>query len=461
MVIHQQDTIAAVSTPPGEGGIAVIRISGKDSYPTIKSIFRALDGVSEIPDHSAVHGWIMDGNECVDEVIVTFFHHPRSYTGDDVIEISCHGSPFISRRILEMLFQKGVRPAKPGEFTLHAFLNGKMDLTQAEAVADLIHAKTEASRKIAVDQLDGHLSKRIQNIRKQLIHACSLLEIELDFAHEDIQFASKRELETLLEKCRTDIEALIDSFNRGRICREGIRIVLIGKPNVGKSSILNCLLEKERAIVTDIPGTTRDTVEDILDIRGVLAYITDTAGICETSDPIEKEGVFRAEQALGKADLVLLVFDKSTPINTDDEQLYSRVRQIGKESILIVNKTDLTSAWELDRLPNNFPNTSVIEISTITGEGIQELVKALEAAILSDGLMHDGEVMLNNVRHMNCLVKAKNEIQKAEASLFNGMSEEFVAVDLRGALEHLGEITGQFVDDEILEKIFSSFCIGK
>jgi tRNA modification GTPase len=461
MNAYQKDTIAAVSTPPGEGGIAVIRISGKDALAILQAVFYTKKSVSEIQNHRAVTGWISDGAESVDEVIVTYFQHPQSYTGEDVVEISCHGSMYISRRILELFFRKGARPAQPGEFTLRAFLNGKMDLAQAEAVADLVHAKTEASRKAALNHLEGHLSKQIQSLREKLIHVCSLLEIEMDFSEEDINFTSRKELGTLLEKIHYEIEALINSFERGRICREGIRIVLVGKPNVGKSSILNCLLEKERAIVTEIPGTTRDTVEDVLDIGGVLTFITDTAGIWATSDPIEKEGVRRAQLAIEQADLVLLVFDGSAPTNQDDEALISKVQQTGEKILFIVNKTDLPSAWESDKLSRRFPKVPVFEISALKKTGVLKLVKTLEENIVSGEIQPKGEVLLTNVRHKDCLVKAKTGIIKAEASLRSRMSQEFIVMDLRGALDHLGEITGQTAGEEILKHIFSSFCIGK
>lgn len=461
MLNNNNDTIAAVSTPSGEGGISIIRISGPNAVGAVKDIFHPRHHSEKLRDRYATLGRIMDGIEKIDDVFVTLFNKPNSYTGDDTVEISCHGSPFICRRILEQLFLHGSRPAQPGEFTLRAFLNGKLDLLQAEAVADLIHSKTEECRKAAVHQLEGTLSKRILNIRDSLIQICSLLEIELDFAEEKIEFASKTELTGKLQIIREKIELLIASFERGKIFREGIRIVIAGKPNVGKSSILNCLLEKERAIVTAIPGTTRDIVEDVLDIGGVLTYISDTAGIRQSEDPIEKEGIQRTEQAMDAADVILCVLDKSAPFNRDDVNLSLKIKNINKKTIVLLNKIDLPPAWEIQEINPYFSTEPVFEISALKKTGIQNLIQALETKILFGTIQAINEAPLTNIRHRDCLIKANEDIINAQAALSKQLSQEFIALDLRGALDHLGEITGQTTGDEILNTIFSSFCIGK
>lgn len=461
MYIQSEKTIAAVSTPPGESGIAVIRMSGDRALPILQSVFQADPENQILKNRKAIHGWILDGSTRLDEVVVTYFQNPNSYTGEDVVEINCHGSPFICHRILAALFSKGARPANPGEFTLRAFLNKKMDLTQAEAVADLIHSKTEASRKAAMVQLEGRLSKWIYSIRDRLIHVCVLLEVELDFSEEDIQFASRRDIEILIDEMILDTRKLVASFDRGRVCREGLRIALIGKPNVGKSSLLNRLLEKERAIVTEIPGTTRDTVEDILDIGGMMCHITDTAGIRDTSDPIEIEGVRRANRALESADLVLLVLDKSMVMDKEDEALIVRTLDLKKNAFCIVNKIDAMPAWQIDTLKPLIEKMQLYEVSALKDTGIPLLVSAIETAVRFESPPDIGDIFLTNIRHRDCLLKLGKNLQEAASSIKKGMSQEFIVVDLMGALETVGEITGDSAGDDVLNRIFSSLCIGK
>ncbi len=455
----REDTISAISTPLGEGAIAVIRVSGKHALDCIRPIFKSSQPVDKKVSHRAVHGWIVDGSETIDEVVLTYFPGPHSYTGEDVVEISCHGGYYVPRRILELVCKMGARPALPGEFTQRAFLNGKMDLIQAEAVADLIRSKTEAGRKSAILQLQGELSKKISRLRAQLIEISSLLELELDFSEEDIVFASREELIRKLDGILEEIQKLISGFELGRIYREGIRIVLIGKPNVGKSSLMNCLLEKERVLVTEIPGTTRDTVEDVLDISGVVAIITDTAGIRDTEDPIEKESVKRAQQALDRADLVLFVLDTSSALSKEDIDLIEMVKEKQKKVIFIFNKMDLPAQWEVSSL-NLLENATIFRISALKKEGISELLNALRREVHFGAFQKD-EVLLTNVRHKNALESAMMKITQARDTLKGGLSQEFVAVDLRGAMDDLAEITGEIVTEDILEHIFSHFCIGK
>ena len=461
MIQYKDETIAAISTPPGEGGISVIRMSGTSAFDVLIKIFQPRSGISDLKNRHATFGWITNGLENIDDAMVTYFKNPNSYTGEDVVEISCHGSPFICKQILELLFQHGVRPAHPGEFTLRAFLNGKMDLAQAEAVADLIHVKTEESRKVAANQLNGAFSSRIKEIREKLIHVCSLLEIELDFTEEELEFTSKEETANLLRSIRNNIEELLKSYERGRVCKEGIRIVIAGKPNVGKSSLLNCLLDKERAIVTAIPGTTRDTVEDVMDIGGFLTYITDTAGMRQTQDPIEKEGIIRTERAIENADLVLFVLDKSHPITQEDIFLLTMIDNLKKKTFLIFNKIDLPSVWEAEEINWAHPGDFIFNISALKIIGIKDLIQALESAIGAGKFQLNEETILTSARHRECLIKSKEDIGKAELALIEKMSQEFIAMDIRGALNHLGEIAGQTVGEDIINNIFSKFCIGK
>lgn len=459
--MKQDDTIVAISTPPGEGGIAVIRLSGSEAISITESIFRGRMDISKSESHKAHHGWIVEGSEPIDEVVLTLFRTPRSLTGEDVVEISCHGGLFVSRRILELLVAEGARPARPGEFTQRGFLHGKMDLSQAEAVVDLIRARTEASRRVAAYQLEGQLSKRLEEIRDHLMRVCSLLEIELDFCEEDVEFASRKELMELLRSTREEMKVLLASFDRGKVCREGIRMVIVGRPNVGKSSILNSLVERERAIVTEIPGTTRDTVEDVLDIEGLLFIITDTAGIREVRDPVESEGVRRTERALAESDLVLLVFDGSESLKQEDEILIQQVKNLEKRVVAVINKVDLAEKIDIRKLKRRMAGIKFLRVSALKRKGIQDIIQALEKTVLSGELPQEGEVVLTRVRHRDSITRAYERIGQAENSLRSGMSQEFIALDLRGALDALGEITGQTTTDDILGQIFSEFCIGK
>jgi len=455
------DTIVALSTPPGVGGMAVIRISGPDAVSIIKKIFQGSGDRKTGTSHQAVHGWIMDRKEPVDEVVVTVFRSPRSYTGEDVVEVSCHGGRYISSRIIDLMVGAGARPARPGEFTQRAFLNGKMDLAQAEAVADLIHARTEASRRVAVYQLEGRLSEKLSHMRDQLIHFCGLLEVELDFTEEDISFASRKDLIKQLSSIREELNRLIQSYERGRVCREGIHMVIAGRPNVGKSSLLNALVERERAIVTDIPGTTRDTIEDVLDIEGLLFRITDTAGIRETDDPLEKEGIRRMEGALGEAALILLVCDASQSLSSEDFALFKKIQSLNKPVVVVLNKSDLRQKIGCDDIENKITGQTCLHVSALKKEGLDSLIEALQKEALSGGVPHEGEVVLTRARHRDSLLQTRILLEKAGNSLSKNMSQEFIAMDLRGAMNALGEVTGQTTTDDILEAIFSTFCIGK
>ena len=456
-----EDTIAAIATPRGEGGISIIRVSGKDAFSSVNMIFKGRRRPGHNPKDRVFHGHILDGEEPIDDVLVTTFHSPASYTGEDVVEISCHGSPFITQRILELLTFNNVRPARPGEFTERAYLNGRMDLVQAEAVADLIQAKTEASRRVAIYQLEGNLSDQVQTMRKSLIETVSLLELELDFGEEDLTFTSKQEVAKMLDGMVKTMQSLIASFDRGRICRDGIRMAIVGRPNVGKSSILNVLLEKERAIVTEVAGTTRDTIEDILDIEGVLFRIIDTAGIRQSTDPIEQEGVRRALSAMEQAELVLLVLDGSDALMPEDEELIRQIKGFDKTTLVVINKTDLKTMLDPSLIRKRTGTGTVLNISCKTGKGVPDLVRCLQDVVLQGGFPHEGDVLLTRVRHRDAFQKTVVAISQAIESLKTNMSQEFVALDLRSALNTLGEIVGETTADDILNHIFSEFCIGK
>jgi len=460
-VKSNHDTIAAVSTPRGESGIAVIRISGPESQPIIKKIFQTDKKISAFRNRRVYQGWITDNREKIDEVMVTFFFSPHSYTGEDVAEISCHGSPFVTKRILDLIIKHTARLADPGEFTKKSFLNGKMDLSQAEAVADLIHAKTEASRRVALYQLEGNLSDKLAEFSQQLVQACSFLELELDFAEEDIQFTSLDDLQKMLKKIDAELKKFLDSYERGRLCREGVRMAIIGSPNVGKSSILNCLVEKERAIVTEIAGTTRDTIEDVLDIEGVLFTITDTAGLREVQDPIEKEGVRRAEKTLKDADIVLLVVDGSKSLSSEDKKIISRIQKQQKKLLGVINKSDLRQQISADKLKKLLNTEEVLLISALTKKGIDMLINSLKQTVISGDLPMHGELLLTRERHKQAVFRTREYIHHALKAMNEKMSQEFIAFDLRQALDSLSEISGKKTTDDILNYIFSEFCIGK
>ncbi|MFO7890857.1 MAG: tRNA uridine-5-carboxymethylaminomethyl(34) synthesis GTPase MnmE [bacterium] len=454
-------TIAAVSTPRGESGIAVIRMSGPESVNIIKKIFSPADKITKPKGRKVYQGWITDGREKIDEVMITFFFSPHSYTGEDVIEISCHGSVFITKRILELLIKHKARLAQPGEFTKKSFLSGKLDLSQAEAVADLIHAKTEASRRVALYQLKGNLSHTLNDFSRQLVQACSFLELELDFAEEDIEFTSLEDLGKMLQEIDRELKKFLMSYERGRLCREGVRMAIIGSPNVGKSSILNCLVEKERAIVTEVPGTTRDTIEDVLDIEGVLFTITDTAGLREVQDPIEKEGVRRAGKALDEADMILLVVDGSRSLSTEDRTIIKKVQEKGKKVLAVINKSDLKQRISVNELRKLIGKEEILSISALKKTGIDQLIGHLKHKVISGDMPVEGELLLTRERHKQAIVRTREHLHQAQKAIEDNMSQEFIAFDLRQALDALGEITGKKTTDDILDFIFSEFCVGK
>jgi tRNA modification GTPase len=456
------DTIMALATASGAGAIAVIRISGKEAFIISDKVFRAKGKktVSEAESHTIIFGDIVDGEELVDEVLVSVFRNPKSFTGENSVEISCHGSVFIQKRILNLLSKNGCRMAKPGEYTMRAFLNRKMDLSQAEAVADLIASSSEAAHKVAMHQMRGGFSSELKVLREELIHFASLIELELDFAEEDVEFADRRQMVELINRIITTIDRLIGSFELGNVIKEGVQVAIIGEPNAGKSTLLNALLNEERAIVSDIAGTTRDTVEDELVIEGIRYRFVDTAGIRQTTDTIESLGIERTMQKVEQADVVMFLFDASTytldQLRAEIDELKSRKADLESRLILVANKTDKTS----EKVESKFEGFNTTSISAKEKTGIEELKSRL-TEFVNTAALEENQIIVTNTRHIEALNGARKSLQEVLQGFDNQMSGDLVAIDIRRSLFHLGEITGEITTDDLLGNIFSKFCIGK
>jgi tRNA modification GTPase len=466
-MVKLEDTIAAVATPVGEGGISVIRVSGRRAFEITDSLFDGKRRIRNLPSHTAAFGNFrsaMKDGDILDEVVVVVFKAPHSYTGEDVIEIHCHGGILVTRKILDSLLESGIRHSTPGEFTKRAFINGKMDLSQAEAVADIIHARSDKAHKSSLDQLKGHLSDQIEAIRKELLNFCSLIELELDFAEENIELVGKESFSERVEQVLCTISRLIDSFNIGRVYRDGIKVVIVGKPNAGKSSLLNALLQENRAIVTDIPGTTRDTIEENITIEGILLRIIDTAGLRETNDPIESEGVQRTLVQIQKSDIALLIVDIAREIRSTDLHFYTDLlkdmTERGVKPLIVLNKIDIAGGNVLED-SGTLLHYPFVKLSAKTGEGIDTLRWLMVDLVTGHSAIQEGTVFVTNARHRDAMVRARKSLELARDSLTRGSSGEFISVDLRAALESLGEITGVVTTEDILNNIFSQFCIGK
>jgi len=463
------DTIAAIATAIGVGALSIVRVSGKDAIGIVDKVFRGKSSLKSTAGFTAHLGLVVDREgETIDEVVVTVYKAPRSFTGEDSVEVSCHGGVLVTRRVLEAILSAGARLAEPGEFTKRAFLNGRLDLAQAEAVADLIHSQSELSRRSSLEQLQGKLSRVVNQIRNELIEISSLLELELDFAEEEIELADKVELSEKLRAALVKLKELIDSFEVGKIYREGVKVVISGKPNVGKSSLLNALLNENRAIVTEIPGTTRDTIEENITIDGILFRLVDTAGLRATTDVVEKEGVRRTQGQLAGSDLVLFVMDASQPIdNLDIQALEAVKRELGTDDarlVLVMNKVDLVgNAMQDHVLTIDLPaETRKVRVSALTHAGLDSLRRIMIDSVLANGIaLTERSTTVTNARHKEALVRAHRQLGLALESMESGKSGEFVALDLRAALDCLGEIVGAVTTEEILNNIFSRFCIGK
>jgi tRNA modification GTPase len=467
----QHDTIVALASPSGAGAVALIRVSGPDAMALVAAVFQSVRNkdLTRQKTHTLHLGHIMDGNKTIDQVLVSLFKNPNSYTGEDVVEISCHGSPFIQQQIIQLLLRKGCRMAQPGEFTLRSFLNGKMDLSQAEAVADLIASDNEASHQLAISQMRGGFSNELARLREELLNFASLIELELDFAEEDVEFADRSQFQQLINRIEQVLKRLIDSFAVGNVIKNGIPVAIVGEPNVGKSTLLNALLNEERAIVSEIAGTTRDTIEDELVIGGIGFRFIDTAGIRETKDVVESIGIQKTFEKMEQAQVVMYISPLAPQGGTSIETLKTEVLKIknkypNKSIITLINKSDLLSSDELSRFKHAFDSNDsqnkTLFVSAKNKLGIEELKDTL-LSFVNTGALKNQETIVTNTRHYDALIKALEEIQKVQWGLSEGISSDLMAIDIRQALYHFGEITGQVSNDELLGNIFANFCIGK
>ncbi|MFH1857883.1 MAG: tRNA uridine-5-carboxymethylaminomethyl(34) synthesis GTPase MnmE [Candidatus Omnitrophota bacterium] len=458
-----QDTIAAIATPIGESAIGIVRMSGRNTFEIADRVFSSKSGVvpSGTKPFRALYGHVSDPdkNQRIDEVLLLVWKAPRSYTCEDMVEIQAHGGPVGLRQILELLLRLGARLAKPGEFTERAFLNGRIDLSQAEAILDIIRAKTDASLRCAMEQLGGGLSKQIREFRDELLDCLAHVESSIDFPDEDIEIMDENRLLERLTRLDRQLEGLLQSASSGIIFREGLVTVIVGRPNVGKSSLLNALLRHNRAIVTPIAGTTRDAIEEMANIRGIPVRLVDTAGVQETQCPIELEGVSRSRAYLERADLVLMVLDGSEAATPEDEKLLESVRE--KRVIFVVNKEDLPPKLEVSRLLKTQNGSSVIRLSALTGKGMERLEEAVDQCVGQGKLNFSEGSLVTNTRHQKALASARQALRTAIEGLSHRAPAEVIAVDLREALEDLGEVVGEVVTEDLLDKIFSQFCIGK
>jgi tRNA modification GTPase len=453
-----EETIVALSTPPGVGAIGVIRLSGEDAIRITNSVFQGKD-LTKQESHTIHFGLIRDGEVVIDEVLVSLFIAPKSYTKENVVEISCHGSNYIIQQIISLLIRRGASAAKAGEFTLRAFLNGGLDLSQAEAVADLISSDSQAAHQVAMNQLRGGFSNELAVLREQLIHFASMIELELDFAEEDVEFANRDQLQALINKITLVINKLIRSFELGNVIKQGINTVIAGRPNAGKSTLLNALLNEERAIVSDIAGTTRDTIEEVLNINGINFRLIDTAGIREAQDAIEVIGVEKTMEKISQSAVLVYLFDASMLSAASVKEDISRLHKPGVSLIAVANKVDLISDQELIalQLPEDI---KFITISAKEKQQIEELKQLLYDTAVGNQLS-DNHTMVTNIRHVEALQRTQESLSKVQYGLVNPVTSDFLASDIKQALHFLGEITGQVTTDDLLENIFSKFCIGK
>lgn len=462
--LYQNDTIIALATPSGAGAIAIVRLSGPDAITMVDAFFKSIHSkkLSSQKTHTIHLGHIVEDSRVLDEVLVSVFKNPKSYTGEDVIEISCHGSSYIQQEIIQLFVRHGARIANPGEFTLRAFLNAKLDLSQAEAVADLIASDNKASHQIAMQQMRGGFSNEIKVLRDELLNFASLIELELDFSEEDVEFADRKQFEDLLERIIKVLKHLIDSFSTGNVIKNGIPISIIGAPNVGKSTLLNALLNEDKAIVSDIAGTTRDAIEDEITIEGIKFRFIDTAGIRSTDDTIESIGIKKTFEKITQSQVVLYLLDASK-VTTDTIQIFNTdIRKIqeqypDKQLIVVANKMD-EADQEFIETSFVFPHT--LYTSAKSGLGIDTLkTKLLE--FVNTGALRNNDTIITNSRHYDSLLKALAEVQKVQQGMDANLSGDLLAIDIRQALYHFGEITGEITSDDLLGNIFANFCIGK
>ena len=455
---NRNDTVCAISTPQGIGAIAIIRVSGPDALPYSSKLFKESSSFDNLKNNIAKYEEIYDKEQLIDQVIVVKYFAPHSYTGEDMVEISCHGSHFIIKKILEMLIQAGCRSAEAGEFTMRAFMNRKLDLPQAEAVSDLINSQTEASHKLAIKQLKGNISKKLEELRLKFVDLASMLELELDFSEEDVEFADRTQLLQLLSSIKSEVNKLIDSYKLGNNLKNGIPVAIVGEPNVGKSTLLNILLDEDRAIVSESPGTTRDTIEEVITLDGISFRFIDTAGLRNSDNAIERIGIERSYKAIENAEFVLWLFDSSTGMPSHDniENISKRTCLEGKNIIFIGNKIDKIK----DQLTETvFQGHPLIYISAKEHKNINQLLKLITNACHINQL--NDNTILTNVRHYDNLLRVNETVAVIEKSLASALPTDIVAIDVHAALEAIGAITGTVANEDILNNIFGKFCIGK
>ena len=459
-----QDTICALATANGIGAIGIVRVSGNQSFEIVNKIFEGKN-LEKVDSHTVHYGFIRDEDETIDEVMISVFHAPKTFTTENSVEISFHGSPYIGKKILEALIKNGARMAKAGEFTMRAFMNGRIDLSQAESIADLIASENEASRKVALNQLKGGISNEISFLRNDLLNFTSLIELELDFAEEDVEFADRTALKSLLYKIEDKLNSLIESFQYGNAIKNGTAVAIIGKPNAGKSTLLNALLKEERAIVSNIAGTTRDTIEEILHIKGHAFRLIDTAGLRETADEIEAIGVKKAKEKVENAEILVYLADAGTADLSEDVEMIKSLLRDDLKLIICATKIDEVVPTHYEKLEQIFRNNistdfDFIKISAVENQNIQDLKNELSSYI-EYLKSEEGNVVITNQRHYEALRKSLNSVKQVDEAVSSQITTELLAYELRNALEHLGEISGEFTNDEVLGNIFSKFCIGK
>ena len=455
------NTIVSISTAPGIGGIGIIRMSGNATFEILNKIFKPKkeQKIEEIKGYTMKYGEIIDNNQIIDEVLVSYFKAPKSYTTENMCEINSHGGNIIVKKILEICLKNGADMAEPGEFTKRAFLNGRIDLAQAESVIDLINAKSDREAKSGIKQLEGALSKEIKDIKQEIMNVLVNIEVTIDYPEYDTPEVQKQELTMMLEKVEKKLSQLEESFDNGKIIKEGIKTAIIGKPNAGKSSLLNTILKEERAIVTDIEGTTRDTIEEFVTVKGIPIKLVDTAGIRNAKDEVEKIGIQKSIEEAQNADLIIAIFDSSKELTNEDKEILDLIK--GKKAIILLNKTDLPSKIDENnkQLKENAKN--IIKISAKNNQGINKLYDKIAEMFSLNQINLDNEVLITNVRHKNIISKALQNVKKANEAILVNMPIDIVTIYIKEILEDLGEITGEYVTEDIINEIFSKFCLGK
>ena len=452
------DTIAAISTPKGEGGIAIIRISGDKSFEILDKIFIKKNPNADLGFYKLNYGFIKDGEKTVDEVMAVRLKAPKSYTCEDIVEINCHGGTLVSEKVLELVLRNGARHAESGEFTKRAFMNGRIDLSQAEAVMDIIQGKTEKSVSLSLDQLRGDLRDKVNEFKKALLDIAAHVNVVLDYPEEGIDDPLPAELRNNLEKVYEEANRLIDSYDTGKKIKEGIKTVIVGKPNVGKSTLLNALLHEERAIVTHIAGTTRDVIEEIINIKGIPLVLVDTAGIRRTDDIVENIGVEKSKKFIEKADLVLLVLDASKELEAEDMEVITKIKENNKKVIVLLNKIDLNKKINLE----GYSLENIVEISAKDNIGIEDMQEKIYSYIVEEDVENSSEkLIITNIRHKTALEKTKDAIRNIFETIDMGLPMDLISVDLKEALDSLSEITGEISSEDILDHVFGNFCVGK